>query len=172
MYVKSMNRNTAGLVIRSMSNPNNLRSFARATKKLNWDPRIRENAARRVVGIRVSQLYRRRKAAMLNWARRFHRDELQRLINLPPNNQSYNRLINSIPNPPITRNQLIKAIIARYLLNLLVHWPNAVNATRRFHNMYGRPVQNRIPNAQLVDFVMGLESHELINLSFNFPFYV
>ena len=166
-----MNRNTAGLVIRSMSDPRNLRSFARATKKLKWDPRIKQNAAKRVVGIRVSQLYRRRKAAMLNWARKFHANEIQRLVNLQNNNQ-YTRLINSIPNPPITRNQLIKAIIARYLLNILAQWPNAVNATRRFHNAYGRPVQNRIPNAQLVNFVMGLTTPELLNYHANFPFYV
>ena len=167
-----MNRNTAGLVIRSLSDPRNIRSFSRATKNLKWDPRIKQNAAKRVVGIRVSQLYRRRKAAMLNWARKFHANEIQRVVNLPENNQTYNRLINSIPNPPITRNQLIKAIIARYLLNILAQWPNAVNATRRFHNAYGRPVQNRIPNAQLVNFVMGLTTNELLNYHANFPFYV
>jgi hypothetical protein len=132
--------------------------------------RIKENAAKRIVGIRVSELYRRRKAALLNWARKFSRNELNRLIN--EGNNKYNRRINSIPNPPLSRTNMIKAVIARYLTMYYLNWPNAVQATRNIHNAYGRPVQNRIPNAQLVSFVMSLPTNRLNHLTHTMPFFV
>ena len=168
----TLSRNEIAHIIRAMSEPRNIRTMSRTLVRSGYDPRIKENAAKRVVGIRVSDLYRRRKAAMLEWARKFNKNELQRLINLP-NNGQYTRRINSIPNTAnLTRTNLIKAVIARYILNTNARqWPNAAQAVQRFHNVYGRPVQNRIPNAQLVNFVMGLPIDRLRQFNHNLPFY-
>ena len=167
----TLSRNEASVIIRHMSNPRNIREVSRALLRLGANRRIKENAAKRVVGIRVSELYRRRKAAMLNWARKFNGVELQRLLNLP-NEGPYERRINSIPTTPRTRTNLVKAVIARYILATnALHWPNAVRAVQTFHNVYGRPVQNKIPNAQLVNFVIGLPSERLRQFHRNLPFY-
>jgi hypothetical protein len=169
----TLSRNEASVIIRHMSNPRNIRELSRALLRLGANRRIKENAAKRVVGIRVSELYRRRKAAMLNWARKFNGVELQRLLNLPNLGDQYERRINSIPHPPRTRTNLIKAVIARYIIaTKVLHRPNAVRAVRTFHNVYGRPVQNRIPNAQLVNFVIGLPSERLRQFHRNLPTYL
>jgi hypothetical protein len=163
----TLSRNEIGKIIRTMSNPRNIRTLSRVLMRQGANSRIKENAAKRVVGIRVSELYRRRKQAILDWARKFNRAELQRLINLP-NNGPYARRINSIPNPPQTRTNFVKAVIARYLLAINVHAVQDVNV---IHRAYGRPIQNRIPNAQLVNFVMGLPNERLRQLNTHLPFY-
>jgi hypothetical protein len=166
----SLSRNEIGKIIRTMSNPRNIRTLSRVLMGQGANSRIKENAAKRVVGIRVSELYRRRKQAILEWARKFNRAELQRLINLP-NNGPYTRRINSIPNPPQTRTNFVKAVIARYLLAINVRFPDAVQGVNVIHRAYGRPIQNRIPNAQLVNFVMGLPNERLRQLNTHLPFY-
>ena len=126
----------------------------------------------------------------VNWASKFNRNK----INNPTNAEAYTRLINSIPQNPTNTHQLRKAIIARYLLNLLaLQWQNARNATRAFHNHYGRAfchckanarnatrafhnhygraVQNRIPNKNLVNFVLSLTPEQLAHYHAIFPFY-
>lgn len=165
-----ISRNEISVLIRHMADPRNIRTLSRTLMRAGYNKRIKENAAKRVVGIRVSELFRRRKAAMLDWARKFNRAELQKLINMPTA-EPYTRRVNSIPNPPHTRTNLIKAVIARYLLNKNMNWQNAVNAVQLVHNMYGRPVQNRIPNAQLVNFVMRLPTERLLQLNATLPFY-
>lgn len=129
---------------------------------------IKENAAKRVVGIRVSELYRRRKQAMMNWARKFNQTELERLLN-----GQYTRRLNSIPKPPLSRTNLIKSVIALYLLNITTqqYQNNAVHAIRRFHTAAGYQGNNRIPNARLVDFVMGLPTERLRQMNANLPFF-
>lgn len=104
----------------------------------------------------------------VNWASKFNRNK----INNPTNAEAYTRLINSIPQNPTNTHQLRKAIIARYLLNLLaLQWQNARNSTRAFHNHYGRAVQNRIPNKNLVNFVLSLTPEQLAHYHAIFPFY-
>ena len=167
----TLSRNEASVIIRHMSNPRNIREVSRALLRLGANRRIKENAAKRVVGIRVSELYHRRKAAMLNWARKFNRAEMRRLINLP-NEGPYTRRVNSIPNPPQTRTNLIKSVIALYLLNVNAqHFQNARNAIQRIHHAAGYQGNNRIPNAQLVNFVMGLPINRLRQFNNNLPFY-
>jgi len=132
--------------------------------------RIKQNAAKRVVGIRLSNMYKRRKQYLMNWARKFNKAELNRLLeNNNPN--IYTRRVNSIPSRPLTRTNMIKAITAKYLINSDVHLPNARNAVIRFHTLYGRPVTNRIPNAQLVSFLMGLPNNRLRQIHENLPFF-
>lgn len=164
----SLTRNEVSRVIRAMSNPRNIRTLSRVLVRAGYDPRIKENAAKRVVGVRVSELYRRRKAAMLNWARKFNQTELERITP----NSAYTRRINSIPNPPRTRTNLIKTIIARYLLTYIErHLPNAAQAIQTFHNVAGHRGNTRIQNARLVNFVMGLPTNRLRQFNNNLPFY-
>lgn len=153
-----------------MTDPRNIRTMTRTLMKAGYNKRIKENAAKRVVGVRVSELYRRRKAAMMDWARKFNRAEMLRLLNLP-NNGPYNRRINSIPYPPTTRTNYIKSVIAHYLLNKYVNFQNARNAINRFHQEAGHQGPDRIPNARLVNFVMGLPTARLQYYSTNLPFY-
>lgn len=168
-----MNRNTAGVVLRSFGNDTQaIRNFSKLMMRMGANKRIKKNAATRVINVRVSDLIRRRRAQLLDWARRFNRNELQRLVNLPPNNNAYSRRMNSIPNPPLSRVQAMKAVIAKYLINANLNWPNAVHGVRRIHNAYGRPVQNRIPNAQLVNFVMRLPTNTIYQFHNNLPYYV
>ena len=149
-----------------MNNPQNIRALSRVMT----NARIKENAAKRVVGIRLSDAYRRRKQYLLNWVRKFNKAEMNRLL-ANNNNALYNRRINSIPvTPPFTRTNLIKAISAKYLLNYNSHWPNARNAVRRIHTLYGQQVANRIPNAPLVSFLMGLPNNRLRQIHINLPF--
>jgi uncharacterized protein (DUF1684 family) len=131
--------------------------------------RIKQNAAKRVVGIRLSEAYRRRKDYLMRWVRKFNKAELNRLV--ANNSNTYTLRVNSIPNPPLTRTNLIKAVAARYLLNYNLQWPNARAAVNRVHVMYGRPVANRIPNAQLVSFLMGLPHNRLRQIHNNLPFF-
>ena len=166
----ALSREEIALVIRAMSDPHNIRTLSRTLMRAGFDSRIKENAAKRVVGIRVSELYRRRKAAMLEWARKFNATEMQRLIN-NGNPNLYNRRVNSIPNPPQTRTNLIKAVIAKYLLNKNVHFQNAVNAVQRIHQAANHRGNNRIPNARLVAFVMGQPTERLRQFNANLPFY-
>jgi hypothetical protein len=158
----SLSRNEVSQIIRRMNNPQNIRALSRVMK----NARIKENAAKRVVGIRLSDMHRRRKQYLLNWVRKFNKAEMNRL-----DNAFYNRRINSIPTtPPFTRTNLIKAISAKYLLNYNLQWPHARNAVRRIHTLYGQPVANRIPNAPLVSFLMGLPNNRLRQIHTNLPF--
>lgn len=167
----SLNKNAAYEIIRRMNNPQNIRAFSRVTTKAGMNSRIKENAAKRVVGIRLSDTFRHRKQYLLNWVRKFNKAEMNRLIALN-NNTPYTRRINSIPNPPLSRTNLIKAVSAKYLLNYNRNWQNARNAVSNIHRMYGRPVTNRIPNAQLVSFLTGLPNNRLRQMHTNLPFYV
>jgi hypothetical protein len=167
ILMTTLSRNEVSRVIRAMSNPRNIRALSRVLVRAGYDRRIKENAAKRVVGVRVSELYRRRKAVILNWSRKFNQTELERL----PNN-AYTRRINSIPNPPHTRTNLIKTVIARYLLSYNArHWPNAAQAIQTFHNVAGHQGNTRIQNARLVNFVMGLPTNRLRQFNINLPFY-
>jgi hypothetical protein len=162
----SLSRNEVSQIIRRMNNPQNIRALSRVMT----NARIKENAAKRVVGIRLSDAYRRRKQYLLNWVRKFNKAEMNRLL-ANNNNALYNRRINSIPvTPPFTRTNLIKAISAKYLLNYNSHWPPARNAVRRIHTLYGQPVANRIPNAPLVSFLIGLPNNRLRQIHTNLPF--
>jgi hypothetical protein len=166
----SLSRNEVSQIIRRMNSPHNIRALSRVMTKAGMNSRIKENAAKRVVGIQVSDAYRRRKQYLLNWVRKFNKAELNRLI-ANNNNALYTRRINSIPNPPLTRTNLIKTVSAMYLLNYNLHWPNARNSVHRIHTLYGRPVANRIPNAPLVSFLMGLPNNRLRQIHTNLPFY-
>ena len=166
----SLTRNEVSQIIRRMNSPHNIRALSRTLMKAGMNVRIKENAAKRVVGIRLSDAYRRRKQYLLNWVRKFNRAELNRLL-ASDNNVHYTRRINSIPNPPLTRTNLIKTVSAKYLLNYNVHWPNARNAVNRIHTLYGRPVAGRIPNDPLVSFLMGLPTNLLHQLNNNLPRY-
>lgn len=167
-----MNRNTAGIVLQSFGNDTRaIRNFSKLMMRMGVNKRIKQNAAKRVINVRVSDLIRRRRAQLLEWAHKFNKNELQRLVNLP-NNNAYSRRVNSIPNPPLSRVQVMKAVIAKYLINANLNWPNAVHGVRRIHNAYGRPVQNRIPNAQLVNFVMRLPTSTIYQFHNNLPYYV
>jgi hypothetical protein len=166
----SLSRNEVSQIIRRMNSPKNIRALSRVMTKAGMNARIKENAAKRVVGIRLSDAYRRRKQYLLNWVRKFNKAEMNRLLELN-NNTPYTRRVNSIPNPPLTRTNLIKTVSAKYLLNSNVHWPNARNAVNRVHTLYGRPVANRIPNAPLVSFLMGLPNNRLHQMNNNLPFY-
>lgn len=167
----SLSRNEVALIIRSMSNPRNIRTLSRTLTRTGHNKRIKENAAKRVVGIRVSELYRRRKAAMLEWARKFNHTELQRLLNTNANN--YTRRVNSIPNPAETRTNLIKSVIAKYLINTNVRnrWQNAANAVRRVHQAAGHQGNTILPRNRLVNFVMRLPTERLHEMNNNLPFY-
>ena len=151
-----------------MHSPKNIRALSRVMTKATGNARIKQNAAKRVVGIRLSDAYRRRKEYLLRWVRKFNKAELNRLVT--NNNNTYTLRVNSIPNPPLTRTNLIKAVAAKYLLNYNLHWPNARAAVNRIHAMYARPVANRIPNAQLVSFLMGLPHNRLRQIHNNLPF--
>jgi uncharacterized protein (DUF1684 family) len=151
-----------------MHSPKNIRALSRVMTKETGNARIKQNAAKRVVGIRLSDAYRRRKDYLMRWVRKFNKAELNRLI--ANNNNTYTLRVNSIPNPPLTRTNLIKAVAAKYLLNYNLHWPNVRAAVNRVHVMYGRPVANRIPNAQLVSFLMGLPHNRLRQIHNNLPF--
>jgi hypothetical protein len=166
----SLTRNEVSQIIRRMNNPQNIRALSRVMTKAGMNARIKENAAKRVVGIRLSDAYIRRKQYLLNWVRKFNKAELNRLI-ANNSNVPYTRRVNSIPNPPLTRTNLIKTVSAKYLLNHNAHWPNARNAVNRIHTLYGRPVANRIPNAPLVSFLMGLPNNRLHQMNNNLPFY-
>ena len=161
----SLSRNEVSQIIRRMNSPQNIRALSRVMK----NSRIKENAAKRVVGIRLSDAYRRRKQYLLNWVRKFNKAELNRLL-ANNNNSLYTRRVNSIPKSPLTRTNLIKTVSAKYLLNYNSHWPNARNAVRRIHTLYGQPVANRIPNAPLVSFLMGLPNNRLRQIHMNLPF--
>jgi hypothetical protein len=161
----SLSRNEVSQIIRRMNSPQNIRALSRVMK----NSRTTENAAKRVVGIRLSDAYRRRKQYLLNWVRKFNKAELNRLL-ANNNNALYTRRVNSIPKPPLTRTNLIKAISAKYLINYNLHWPTARNAVSRFHALYGLPVTNRIPNAPLVSFLMGLPNNRLRQIHTNLPF--
>ena len=152
-----------------MHSPKNIRALSRVMTKETGNARIKQNAAKRVVGIRLSEAYRRRKDYLMRWVRKFNKAELNRLI--ANNNNTYTLRVNSIPNPPLTRTNLIKAVAAKYLLNYNLHWPNVRAAVNRVHVMYGRPVANRIPNAQLVSFLMGLPHNRLRQIHNNLPFF-
>lgn len=152
-----------------MHSPKNIRALSRVMTKAVGNAGIKQNAAKRVVGIRLSDAYRRRKEYLMRWVRKFNKAELNRLV--ANNNNTYTLRVNSIPNPPLTRTNLIKAVAARYLLNYNLHWPNARAAVNRVHVMYGRPVANRIPNAQLVSFLMGLPHNRLRQIHNNLPFF-
>ena len=178
----TLDRNVVTKIIRVMNNPRNIRALSKAYSKSLMHKNIKDAAAKRVVGIKVSQLYRRRKQALLNWVRKFNKTELNRLV--ANNSNEYNRRINSIPNPPITRTNLIKAVAARYVLNVnAMQWNNAANAVRYVHGLYGRsipvhirnnqgqPLQSRIPNGPLVSLLMGLPSEQLKYLNSILPFY-
>ena len=151
-----------------MHSPKNIRALSRVMTKATGNARIKQNAAKRVVGIRLSDAYRRRKDYLMRWVRKFNKAELNRLV--ANNSNTYNLRVNSIPNPPLTRTNLIKAVAAKYLLNYNLHWPNVRAAVNRVHVMYGRPVANRIPNAQLVSFLMGLPHNRLRQIHNNLPF--
>jgi hypothetical protein len=165
----SLTRNEVSEIIRRMHNPKNIRALSRVMTKAVGNTRIKQNAAKRVVGIRLSQAYRRRKDYLMRWVRKFNKAELNRLV-ANNNNNAYTLRVNSIPNPPLTRTNLIKAVAAKYLLNYNLHWPNVRAAVNRVHVMYGRPVANRIPNAQLVSFLMGLPHNRLRQIHNNLPF--
>lgn len=152
-----------------MHSPKNIRALSRVMTKATGNARIKQNAAKRVVGIRLSDAYRRRKDYLMRWVRKFNKAELNRLV-ANNNNTAYTLRVNSIPNPPLTRTNLIKAVAAKYLLNYNLHWPNVRAAVNRVHVMYGRPVANRIPNAQLVSFLMGLPHNRLRQIHNNLPF--
>ena len=151
-----------------MHSPKNIRALSRVMTKAVGNAGIKQNAAKRVVGIRLSDAYRRRKEYLMRWVRKFNKAELNRLV--ANNNNTYTLRVNSIPNPPLTRTNLIKAVAAKYLLNYNLHWPNARAAVNRVHAMYARPVANRIPNAQLVSFLMGLPHNRLRQIHNNLPF--
>ena len=165
----SLTRNEVSEIIRRMHSPKNIRALSRVMTKETGNARIKQNAAKRVVGIRLSDAYRRRKDYLMRWVRKFNKAELNRLI-ANNNNNTYTLRVNSIPNPPLTRTNLIKAVAAKYLLNYNLHWPNVRAAVNRVHIMYGRPVANRIPNAQLVSFLMGLPHNRLRQIHNNLPF--
>jgi hypothetical protein len=167
----SLTRNEVSQIIRRMNSPHNIRALSRVMTKAGMNARIKENAAKRVIGIRLSDAYRRRKQYLLNWVRKFNKAELTRLL-ANNNNTPYTRRVNSIPNPPLTRTNLIKTVSAKYLLNYNLHWSNARNAVNRIHTIYGRPVANRIPNAPLVSFLMGLPNNRLHQMNNNLPFLV
>jgi hypothetical protein len=166
--LSELHRNVIGKMLLNIKNPRNIRALSQVLMRAGANQRIKENAAKRVVGIRVSELYRRRKAALLNWARKYSPAELQQLINA--NNQAYNRRINSIPNPPQTRTNLIKAVIAKYLLNQPLHWNNARNAVARIHQAAGHQGNNRMTNARLVNFLMSMPTERLHQFHNNLPF--
>jgi uncharacterized protein (DUF1684 family) len=165
----SLSRNEVSEIIRRMNTPKNIRALSRVMTKETGNAGIKQNAAKRVVGIRLSEAYRRRKDYLMRWVRKFNKAELNRL--LANNNNTYTLRVSSIPNPPLTRTNLIKAVAARYLLNYNLHWPSARAAVNRIHVMYGRPVTNRIPNAQLVSFLMGLPDNRLRQINHNLPFF-
>jgi uncharacterized protein (DUF1684 family) len=163
-----LSRNEVSQIIRTLSDPRNIRAISRVAIKAGMNSRIKQNAAKRVVGIRLSDAYRRRKDYLMRWVRKFNKAELNRLV--ANNNNTYTLRVNSIPNPPLTRTNLIKAVAAKYLLNYNLHWPNARAAVNRVHALYGQPVANRIPNAQLVSFLMGLPHIRLREIHNNLPF--
>lgn len=170
----SLDRNVITEIIRKMTSPRDIRSLSKAYSKSVLRNTIKNTAAKRVVAIRLSQMYRRRKQALLDWARKFNQTNLDRLLR--NNGNEYTRRINSIPNPPRTRTNLIKAVAARYILNAQVmHWNNAAHAVRTVHNMYRRAtpgqIQGRIQNGPLIGFLMGLPTENLKHLDDILPFY-
>ena len=168
--MSKLSRNETAVILRYMSDPRNIRALSRELMRAGANRRIKENAAKRVVGIRVSELYRRRKAALMNWARRYSQAELNRLLNLP-NNQPYTRRINAIAGLAHSRTNYIKAIIAKYLINHPLQWNNARNAVARLHQAAGHQGNNRMTNARLVSFLMSQPMARLQQFNNNLPFY-
>lgn len=115
------------------------------------------------------------KEELIKWAKKFNKSALNRLLDV-----SYDKRIRKIPNPPHTRTAYIKAILAHYIINTAtLHQPNARNAIRKFHELYRsyhgartrRNVENRIPNAQLVNFLTNMPSNNLPRIYNSLPFF-
>lgn len=113
-------------------------------------------------------------ANLMNWVRKFNKNELNRLV--ANNNNTYTLRVNSIPNPPLTKTNMIKAVAALYLINYNLNWPNARAGVNSVHEEYRKDpkrgnVANRIPNAQLVSFLMGLPYNRLRQIHNKLPYY-
>jgi hypothetical protein len=153
-----------------MTNPHNIRALSRTLIHAGYDPRIKKNAAKRVISIRFSpEVYRQRKA-LIEWARKYNATEMNRLLALP-SNVPYTNRIQNVQNLGTSRTNYIKSIIAKYLLNHPLMWNNARNAIARLHQLAGHQGNARMTNARLVGFLMRQSNARLRQFNHNFPFY-